>query len=148
MNVYRVLLTVIDFDELGADGVRETLECTRFENGCIRPSVQSTETRDIGEWSDDHPLNHSETQADELSRLFDDGEECWCLRCARERGDKPSASIGLRFDSGPMIVCSTCGNKRCPRAADHRNACTNSNAPGQAGSEYWDTDLRKMMEPR
>jgi len=35
-----------------------------------------------------------------------------------------------------MILCPVCGNKRCPHANDHRNACTASNAPGQAGSRY------------
>ena len=35
-----------------------------------------------------------------------------------------------------MVVCDTCGNKRCPHATDHENACTHSNAPGQAGSIY------------
>lgn len=30
-----------------------------------------------------------------------------------------------------FVVCTTCGNKRCPKADDHRNACSNSNAPGQ-----------------
>ena len=35
-----------------------------------------------------------------------------------------------------MIVCPTCGNKRCPHSTDHNNACTNSNEPGQKGSRY------------
>jgi hypothetical protein len=35
-----------------------------------------------------------------------------------------------------MILCAQCGNKRCPHAADHRLACTNSNEPGQPGSNY------------
>lgn len=35
-----------------------------------------------------------------------------------------------------MFLCETCGNKRCPRAADHRHACTGSNEPGQPGSLY------------
>lgn len=35
-----------------------------------------------------------------------------------------------------MIVCETCGNKRCPHATDTSLACTGSNAPGQAGSKY------------
>ncbi|TAL00368.1 MAG: hypothetical protein EPO08_13890 [Rhodospirillaceae bacterium] len=34
------------------------------------------------------------------------------------------------------IVCPDCGNKRCPKASDHRLACTASNAPGQLGSIY------------
>jgi hypothetical protein len=30
-----------------------------------------------------------------------------------------------------MVVCSMCGNKRCPKAEDHRFKCTNSNHPNQ-----------------
>ncbi|CUJ50170.1 Uncharacterised protein [Achromobacter sp. 2789STDY5608633] len=33
-----------------------------------------------------------------------------------------------------MILCSVCGDKRCPRAADHRNACAGESAREQ-GSE-------------
>lgn len=35
-----------------------------------------------------------------------------------------------------MILCSTCGNKRCPHATDHLLPCTDSNEPGQPGSRY------------
>jgi hypothetical protein len=35
-----------------------------------------------------------------------------------------------------MLLCPTCGNKRCPKASDHTLACTGSNAPGQPGSVY------------
>jgi hypothetical protein len=35
-----------------------------------------------------------------------------------------------------MIVCPDCGNKRCPRATHHDNACTGSNEPEQPGSRY------------
>ena len=35
-----------------------------------------------------------------------------------------------------MLLCPTCGNKRCPKATDHTLACTDSNEPGQAGSIY------------
>lgn len=35
-----------------------------------------------------------------------------------------------------MILCSICGNKRCPHATDHRHACTNSNEYGQPGSVF------------
>jgi len=35
-----------------------------------------------------------------------------------------------------MILCSECGNKRCPKATNHELQCTNSNAPNQAGSIY------------
>jgi hypothetical protein len=32
-----------------------------------------------------------------------------------------------------MILCKTCGNKRCPAAGDERYKCTGSNEPGQVG---------------
>jgi hypothetical protein len=35
-----------------------------------------------------------------------------------------------------MRLCPTCGNKRCPKATNHDNACTNSNEPNQPGSCY------------
>lgn len=54
--------------------------------------------------------------------------DCWCLTC------RPVTLNDMRF-----VVCPDCGNKRCPRANDHRNACTRSNEPGQEGSAYPDT---------
>jgi hypothetical protein len=53
-------------------------------------------------------------------------DECECRRCIAQRG-KPFMR---------MIVCATCGNKRCPHATDHTLACTDSNEPGQPGSHY------------
>jgi len=35
-----------------------------------------------------------------------------------------------------MILCPSCGNKRCPKATFHGNECTGSNEPGQPGSNY------------
>lgn len=35
-----------------------------------------------------------------------------------------------------MVVCSTCGNKRCPKATNHTLDCTGSNELGQPGSAY------------
>lgn len=35
-----------------------------------------------------------------------------------------------------MILCSECGNKRCPKATNHNRDCTDSNNPGQRGSRY------------
>lgn len=50
---------------------------------------------------------------------------CWCHTC------RPVTMGDMR-----MVLCPRCGNKRCPKANDHRNACTGSNATGQAGSAY------------
>lgn len=54
--------------------------------------------------------------------------DCWCRTC------RPVVLNYMRF-----VVCPDCGNKRCPRANDHRNACTGSNEPGQQDSAYPDT---------
>jgi Zn finger protein HypA/HybF involved in hydrogenase expression len=51
--------------------------------------------------------------------------DCWCRTC------RPVTISDMRF-----VVCPVCGNKRCPHANDHRNACTGSNEPGQEGSAY------------
>ena len=50
---------------------------------------------------------------------------CGCEKC------RPNTLADMR-----MIVCAKCGNKRCPHATDHRNACTGSNEPGQPGSSW------------
>ena len=52
-------------------------------------------------------------------------QDCWCRTC------RPVTMNDMRF-----VVCPDCGNKRCPRANDHRNDCTGSNEPGQEGSAY------------
>lgn len=72
MKVHRVTLCVIDFDELGADGVVSVIENAHYPNHCIYPDVHAIETRDIGEWSDDSPLNQRDTSAAEFARLFSD----------------------------------------------------------------------------
>jgi len=58
-----------------------------------------------------------------------DPAQCWCATC------RPVTPFGNPEDNR-MVLCPTCGNKRCPHANDHRNACTNSNEPGQPGSGY------------
>lgn len=52
---------------------------------------------------------------------------CWCETC------DTTANSGLR---SRMSLCPDCGNKRCPKATHHDNACTNSNSPGQPGSSW------------
>jgi hypothetical protein len=50
-----------------------------------------------------------------------------CIRCE----DEQQPNRARRF-----VPCKECGNKRCPKASDHRLVCTNSNAAGQPGSVY------------
>ncbi|WP_228530449.1 hypothetical protein [Citrobacter amalonaticus] len=68
-----------------------------------------------------------EIDAEKIFAECDDlnAPDCWCRAC------RPITLTDMRF-----VVCPECGNKRCPHANDHRNACTGSNEPGQEGSAY------------
>ena len=70
MKVYKIEVLVIDFDQLGGEGIKDVIENARYPNHCINPEVKSIEERDIGEWSDDHPLNHNSTCNQEYHKLF------------------------------------------------------------------------------
>lgn len=56
---------------------------------------------------------------------------CWCFDCLKDMKED-----GWPITLSRMILCPTCGNKRCPKATNHNNPCTNSNEPGQPGSRY------------
>lgn len=68
-------------------------------------------------------------QAASISKLLAAGPlqspTCWCENC------DTAANGGL---CSRMSLCPECGNKRCPRATHHDNACTGSNEPRQADS--------------
>ena len=54
--------------------------------------------------------------------------ECWCHRCCKEQ-----TGYHHMFQ---MVLCPTCGNKRCPKSSDHRLDCTGSNEQNQKVSTY------------
>lgn len=65
---------------------------------------------------------------DEHQAVIPSPSKCWCLTCRPISLQDPG--------SMRMALCPECGNKRCPKANDHRHACTDSNEPGQKGSAY------------
>jgi hypothetical protein len=55
--------------------------------------------------------------------------ECGCVRCLEA---KPvTDGYPIPHHRRRMVVCSICGNKRCPKAEYHGYACSGSNATGQ-----------------
>jgi hypothetical protein len=52
---------------------------------------------------------------------------------------------GLPVTFQRMILCPDCGNKRCPKASNHRHQCTESNEPNQRGSIYTHPVKEPMM---
>jgi hypothetical protein len=74
-------------------------------------------------------------RTDQPEAVLTDKMDCGnCHMClaGKRHPDMPAFLI----TSTRMIVCPTCGCKRCPKASDHRLACTDSNEPGQPGSIY------------
>lgn len=100
--------------------------------GEIKPAEAANDPRAAGE--DPAPT------ADDLAAVV---RPFLALR-VRDDMKRPDCTCGTCWPSDPindppsyrMVLCATCGNKRCPHAADHRHACTNSNEPGQPGSSY------------
>ena len=70
MKVMRVEVMIIDFDEVGANGIKSVLESASYPNYCLSPKVIKVEERDIGEWRDDHPLNIRTTSIQAYQDLF------------------------------------------------------------------------------
>lgn len=66
--------------------------------------------------------------------------KCWCHKCNENR-----LVNNIPFSMTRMIVCPTCGNKRCPKASDHRLDCTGSNETGQPGSVYTTPPQRQWV---
>ena len=70
MKAYKIELLVIDFDNQSPEEITSAIENTNYGNHSINPKVKSVVTRDIGEWTDSHPLNLNKTCDAEYKRLF------------------------------------------------------------------------------
>lgn len=68
-KVHRIVLLVVDDDDLGAAEIGRIIERERYPNHCISPQVIDSDTREV-EWSDDHPLNDERTREQAVEDLF------------------------------------------------------------------------------
>jgi hypothetical protein len=82
-------------------------------------------------------LDRMTANAEELG-LYDE-PACWCHKCIE--GKKTRG--GFPLSGTRMILCPTCGNKRCPHASNHDLDCSGSNEPGQQGSVYTNNNTEK-----
>lgn len=46
---------------------------------------------------------------------------CLCHACIKSKNLRDAN--GFLLSDVIMVLCPDCGDKRCPKAADHRNAC-------------------------
>lgn len=70
MQVIKLEVMILDMDGLGAEEIKSVMENQRYPNHCISPYVRKMDVREIGEWSDEHPLNHRDKKDAEYVRLF------------------------------------------------------------------------------
>ncbi len=106
---------------------------TRVENACRaamleRQLVDHVDEKSLTSINPAPDLVYLQKKAESIIGNYPGIPDCWCRTC------RPVVLNDMRF-----VVCPDCGNKRCPRANDHRNACTGSNEPGQEGSAFPDT---------
>lgn len=97
-------------------GVNGTITAMKMTSSCMTPAKST-------------PGFAGAAQAQELRER---GLACGCWKCL-----KPFETLSFNDPNRIwwMVVCPECGNKRCPRAYNHDNACSGSNEPGQDGSE-------------
>jgi hypothetical protein len=72
MKVHKITLSVIDLEDVGAEEIKNILENQKYPNYCIAPRVEEQEEREIGEFTDDHPLNKGDTAREAFKELFND----------------------------------------------------------------------------
>jgi hypothetical protein len=78
MKVYKLEVMVIDFDNCGGEDIKDMIQDARYPNRAISPTVKNIESVDIGEWTDDHPLNNRSTSEAEYKRLFTETTSLEC----------------------------------------------------------------------
>ena len=95
----------------------------------VKEVLAQPEQRNLTEQEHDVLMNSIKASSTVVSKGFlaqpQQEQKCWCTTC------HPITMSDMRF-----VVCPDCGNKRCPKANDHRHACTGSNEVGQKGSSW------------
>jgi len=97
----------------------------------LKLALEALENAEYGDY-DKKELNEAITAIKEALREHAMRE---VQRLGQEIEQEPVADA-YTFAEMRFVVCPNCGNKRCPKANDHRNACTNSNEVGQKGSSW------------
>ena len=70
MKAYKITLLFLDFEDIGPQEAKSLIENARLPNHIHPGRVMDLQEADIGEWSDDHPLNKRATMASAFAELF------------------------------------------------------------------------------
>lgn len=66
MKAFKLELYVVDYEGLGLDVFLQNLDYMRYYSPVILDAVEA----DIGDWSDDHPLNSRKTTKEQKLSYF------------------------------------------------------------------------------
>lgn len=66
MKAYKITVVVVDHERMGGDAIADEVARSKY----IHADVIDVKEADIGEWSDDHPLNRRDKIPGEVARLF------------------------------------------------------------------------------
>jgi hypothetical protein len=66
MIAYKHSIIVVDFEGNGQEEITYLLKDNKYCN----VSILDIKEKDIGEWSDDHPLNNKDTQVEYCEKVF------------------------------------------------------------------------------
>lgn len=69
MKAYKLELIVVDHSGIGLGEILNSLDYFDYSF-----DITETQEADIGEWSDDHPLNLGSTSTEEKRKYFENGE--------------------------------------------------------------------------
>ncbi len=68
-QVHKIILLIVDHDDLGIDSIKTVIENNHYPNHCITPNVMDAETKEV-EWTDAHPLNNLTNRPRAFKQLF------------------------------------------------------------------------------
>lgn len=68
MKAYKIEMIVNDLERAGADGIKALIE--DYSSTYIAPMVLDIKEMEIGEWSDDHPLNSCKFAKSYVDKIF------------------------------------------------------------------------------
>jgi hypothetical protein len=69
MKIYKIEAVILDQDVETIEDARSVIESARYANHTSIDVLNIYEA-DIGEWSDDHPLNYDTTYLSEIKKIF------------------------------------------------------------------------------
>lgn len=70
MRAYKITLLFLDFEDVGPQEAKSLIENARLPNHISPGKVMDLQEADIGEWSDEHPLNKRATMSEAFHALF------------------------------------------------------------------------------